>query len=65
MNDAEVVAGVRRVLDESRPPEETIREIRDLIEPRREPSPIERTERDWPILYASEAWERHDAPETP
>jgi hypothetical protein len=68
MNDAEIVAAVRRILDERRPAEETIRTIRALVEPRREPQPIRpiaRTERGWPILQASDAWERHDDPEMP
>lgn len=58
----DVLAGVRRILDERRPPEQTIHAIRQLLDPPR--APVQRTERGWPVLRAS-AWERHDDPEMP
>lgn len=68
-SDTEVLTNVRRVLDERRTAEETIRAIRQLLEPPRERQPIVRTERGWPVLRVSSApgavWERHDDPEMP
>lgn len=58
----DVVAGVRRVLDDGWSAEQTIRAIRRLLDPPGPPVPVERTERGWPVLRAS-AWERHDDPE--
>jgi hypothetical protein len=55
---------VRRILDQRRAPEETIRAIRQLLDPPVERLPVEHTDRGWPVLRAS-ARERHDAPEVP
>ncbi|MGC4942218.1 hypothetical protein [Kribbella sp. DT2] len=64
MSEAEILAAVRRILDQRLPAEETIRAIRQLVEPQRKPHPLERTEGCWPILRTSDdAWERHDDPE--
>jgi hypothetical protein len=62
MSEAEVLAEVRRILDQRWPAEKTIRAVRRLMNPPREHRVIERTERGWPILRASDApraaWER-------
>jgi hypothetical protein len=60
----DVLTGVRRILDEQGPPEQTIRAIRNLLDPPCDPVRIQRTDRGWPILRPS-AWERHDDPEVP
>lgn len=67
-SDAEVLATVQHILDEQWPAEQTIREIRQLLQPRRElQQTIARGAGGWPVLRASApvgtAWERHDDPE--
>lgn len=59
-----VLVEVRRILDQRRPPEETVRAIRQVLDPPVELMSVERTDRGWPVLRAS-AWERHDDPEMP
>lgn len=63
MNEAEVLAEVRRILADRRPADETIRAVRRLLNPPREPQPLERTESGWPVLRASDVpmatWEPH------
>lgn len=71
MNDAEVVAQVRGILDARRPAEETIRQIKQLVRPPVEPTPVQLTDRGWPVLQTSmvpppapsTVWRRHDDPE--
>jgi hypothetical protein len=63
MNDAEVLAAVRQILDERHPTEDTIRAIKALLDPQREPRPIERDPKG--RLYFGTQWERHDDPEMP
>ena len=58
-----VLDEVRRILDDRRPAEETIRAIWRVLEPPVRRPPVERTERGWPVL--TPAWERHDDPEMP
>lgn len=54
----DVLAGVRRILDEGRPAQQTIRAIRRVLDPPDPPVPVECTDRGWPVLRAS-TWERH------
>jgi hypothetical protein len=53
-SDTDVLLQVRRVLDDRRPAEETIRTIRRLLAPPPEQQPLKRTNRGWPVLRASE-----------
>lgn len=62
MNEAETLAAVRRILDEGRPAEETIRAIRRVLAPANDQAPVERDQRNWPLLGG---WQRHDDPEMP
>lgn len=64
MTDQNVLADVRRVLDEGRTAEQTIRAIRELLDPPIPSPPLERTERGWPVLRAS-MWESHNDPQMP
>ncbi|MDX2969484.1 hypothetical protein PWY87_09100 [Kribbella solani] len=60
----DVLAGVRRILDERRAPEETIRAIRRLLQPPAAPRPRQHTDAGWPVLRAS-SWEQHTSPKVP
>ncbi|MFF0270057.1 hypothetical protein [Kribbella sp. NPDC004536] len=53
MPSPDVLSEVRRILDEHRPAEQTIRAIRRLLDPPAAPVPIQRTDRGWPVLRAS------------
>ncbi|GAA1599180.1 hypothetical protein GCM10009804_64730 [Kribbella hippodromi] len=55
----EVLAGVRRILDERRAPEETIRAIRRLLKPPVALPTRQHTDGGWPVLRAS-AWNPDD-----